>query len=830
MTPERWQQVKFLLAQAMEAPLADRRRFLNDRCGGDSELLLEVESLLEHASGEVQVQEKTVRMALDETRDVPVESVMHLGFGIRPGQTVGPYRIQKLLGEGGMGSVHLAVREVDGYQMRVALKIMRVAALNDYSMRRFRMERQILARLSHPNITRLLDGGVTAEGLPYLVTEYVEGVPLDQFCTQKRPPLEARLRVFLDVLNALSFAHRNLIVHGDIKPANILVTSEGTAKLVDFGIARLVDPDSNSSNGSTTTFALTPGWASPEQLRGDPPSVLADLYSLGRVFYDLIAGQNSHSLSGIPPQRYLEILSNTPGLPSQVSGEKALEGDLDDIALKAVEFEPQQRYQSGDQFGEDIRAYLESRPISARRATWRYRAEKFTRRHRRAVILGGLVTAALISLIAATLIQARAAREQYAAAARQALAVRKLANTFVFDLDDAVAEMPGATQIRARIMQSAVEYLDRLAKESAGNAELQYELGLAYTKVGDVLGLPGGSNLGKTVAALENYRKAEFILEPLARGPQATQDQKFHLAALYTKISAVLKVVGDSRVALEYDLKSFGIRQALLQVNPADQELKRALVQSLTSLGGTYSQLGEWPKVLESRQRALHIAEELVAANKKSVGDRRSLVLARTRLASILSKEKHHAAALEQLRIAVSEQKALRDENPINPQISLAYASTLSALARGLDESGDINGALRQHETAEKIYEAEVSTDPVDVRARSLLGTARVSIGRLLTRSGRASAALPYLERSLQTRLYLSERDPANAGALGEVADSHAAMGEAYVTLQRPELARQSYAAAKEILDGLVGDGRANAADRTLLARIAEGSKKLGPH
>lgn len=830
MTPERWQQVKLLLAQAMEAPLADRRRFLNDRCGGDSELRFEVESLLEHASGEVQVQEKTVRTSLDETRDVPVESVMHLRFGIRPGQNVGPYRIQRLLGEGGMGSVYLAVREVDGYEMRVALKIMRVAALNDYSMRRFRMERQILARLSHANITRLLDGGVTVEGLPYLVTEYVEGLSLDQFCAQEKPSLPARLRVFLDVLNALSFAHRNLIVHGDIKPANILVTSEGTAKLVDFGIARLVDPDSSSSNGSTTTFALTPGWASPEQLRGDPPSVLADLYSVGRVFYELIAGQNSHSLSGLPPQRYLEILSNTPGLPSQVSGDKALEGDLDDIALKAVEFESEQRYQSADQFGDDIRAYLESRPISARRATWRYRAGKFTRRHRRAVILGGVVTIALISLIAATLIQARLAREQYAAAARQASGVRKLANAFVFDLDDAVAEMPGATQIRARIMQSAVEYLDRLAKESAGNSELQYELGLAYTKVGDVLGRPGGSNLGKTAAALENYRKAEFILEPLARDPQATQDQKFHLAALYTKISAVLRVVGDFHVALDYDLKSLGIRQALVQLNPADQELKRALAQSLTSLGGIYSQLGQWPQVLEARQRALKMSEELVAANKKNVADRRGLVLARTRLASILSREKRHGPALEQLRIAVGEQKALVDENPVNSQIILAYASTLSALARGLDESGDVAGALHQHKIAEKIYEAEVATDPVDVRARSLLGTARASIGRLLTKSGRASAALSYLERALQTRLYLSERDPANSGALGEVADSHSAMGEAYAALGRRELALQCYANAKQILDGMVGDGRANAADRVLLARIMEESKRLGAH
>lgn len=814
MTPEKWQEVKVVLAEAMEANPEHRRKLLEDRCNGDRELQQEVESLLEYA-GEATL-ETTGTVAPQPSANPTYERV---------GRVIGSYTLEKLLGEGGMGSVYLAVREVDGYPMRVAFKIMRVTALSEYSLRRFRMERQILARLAHPNITRLLDGGVTAEGLPYLVTEYIEGTPIDEYCRNAELSIVQKLKVILNVCSGLSFAHRNLIVHGDIKPANILVAADGTAKLVDFGIARLLDTD--AANLATTTYALTPGWASPEQLRGQPPTVLADLYSLGRVFYEVIAGQPAYRLQSASPAEYIDILSRTPPAPSAVSANSTLRGDLDDIAIKAVECEPEQRYQSADQFANDIEAYLDFRPILARKTTWKYRAAKFTRRHRRGVLAASVIAVMLLSLVASTIWQARAAREQYDISARQAAAVRKLANSFIFDLDDAVAEMPGATQIRANIMTSAVGYLDRLAKESSTDPELQQELGLAYLKVGDIMGRPGSSNLGRTAAALESYRKAQRILEPLARRNHAPVDARLNLAVLYGRISGVLKVKGDFRDALDLDLRALDIREVLLKDSPGDQELRRAVAQSLTSLGGTYSQMGVWSRVLETRRSALNLYEQLVAADTKNLTDRRGLVLARTRLASILSHEGQHTAALDQLRRAVNEQKILFDENPANSQITMAYAGAISAFARGLDHSGDSAGAIREYEQAQKMYERLVVTDSADVRARSLLATTRVSIGRILVKSQRAAAALTHLEPALQVRLELSQLDPMNTGALGEVAESHGSLGDAYLALGRTHPAKQSYLKAHEILTKMQRDGKANAADQSLLTRVESGLARL---
>lgn len=813
MKPERWQQVKALLAEAQELAPGARTVFVEERCAGDEELKAEVASLLSYSD------------TGDPTGMPPAREIFQAISG-RAGQMIGPYRIERLLGEGGMGAVYLAYREVDGYPMRVALKVMRVAALSEYSLRRFRMERQILARLAHPNITRLLDGGLTADGLPYLVTEFIDGVPLCQYCNQHAPSLEQRLRIFLDICDALASAHRNLIVHGDIKPGNILVTEEGVAKLVDFGIARLVDPGGEDS-GSTTTFAFTPAWASPEQLRGGSPSVLSDVYSAGRVFYELIAGHSAYGLNGLPPHEYLETLASAPRHPSAACGDHRLEGDLDNIALKALEFEPAHRYQSAEQFAADVRSYLESRPVSARKPTWTYRASKFVRRYRGSVTAALLAGVAVLGMLGATLWQARRASQQYALATRQAEAVRRLANTFVFELDDAVAELPGSTNVRARIMQNAVEYLDRLAQESAGDSGLQQELGLAYLKVGDILGRPGAANLGKTADALENYDKARKILEPLARFQNASAERRANLAEVYGRISAIKKVRGEFNAALELDQQALAIRLTLQEDAPGDPEQKRAVAQSLTSLGGTFSQLGRWKKTLETRQQALKLYEELVAANPDNASDRRGLVLARTRLGSIMSHEGLHAEALVQLRTAVVEQKALLDRNPANSSITMGYGSSLAALARGLDQAGFFVEAIAAHQSARSVFESLVAADPADVRARSLLATSRTAIGTLLVKTRRPAEALEHLQAALHMRGELARKDPQNSGALGEVAESHAALAEAYASLHRTAAAETAFGQAETILRALAREGRANAADHSLLARITKGKSSL---
>ncbi len=804
MTPERWQQVKSLLAEVMEYPPGERPRILATRCGNDSELRQELESLVVFADG--------------TTADATVPMIPHPGSG-RTGSWIGQYHLENMLGEGGMGAVYLAYREVDGYQMKVALKIMRVAALSDYSLRRFRMERQILARLTHPNITRLIDGGVTGEGLPFLVTEYVDGTPLDRWCSETKPTLAQKLNVFLEVCRALSFAHRNLIVHGDIKPANILVTPESSAKLVDFGIARLIDPEA-ASPAATLTLALTPAWTSPEQLRGDQPSVLGDLYSLGRVLYFLLAGRHPFAFDQVAPHRYLDILSATPPLASHLAADPALRGDLDKIAGKSIEFEPAQRYQSADQFAEDIRCYLESRPVSARTTTWTYRASRFVRRNRAAVAAAAAMAMAIVVLVAVALWQAHEARAGYAVAAQQAQAVRRLANSFIFELDDAVAEMPGATQVRASIMQNAIVYLNRLERQASADTELQQELALAYLKVGDILGRAGSSNLGKSGEAMENYNKAEKILASTISEGKGDAKTRSHLATAYSRIAALDKVMGHHEAALANDQKSLEISRSLLEDAPDNLDLRRAVAQSLTSLGGTHSQLGDWPKVLENRRQALEMYEKLLTGEIKDLRDRRGLVLARTRLASILSHQNQHAAALEQLRLAVAEQKALYQEFPGNLPITMAYASALSAHARGLAAAGDHAGAIKLYEAALSHYETLVSVDRADVRSRSLRAATRAEIGRVMLRTGRPVVALRYFQAALGERLELAERDAKNAGALGEVAQSYSDLGDVHKALHHPQAALRAYSRAREILTGMEERHQTNAGDKALLARV----------
>jgi serine/threonine protein kinase len=281
--PERWRRLETLFYQASDMDPRDRAAFLDQACGEDPDMRREVESLLSGAD-----------YTLGSFRETAEQAARELtGSTAFTGRRIGPWRILEALGEGGMGRVYLASRADEVYDQRVAIKLMRADFGGDREMLlRFRTERQILAKLNHPNIGRLLDGGVSAEGLPYLVMEYVEGVPIDRYCRDQSISIEARLRLFRTVCGAVEYAHRNLVIHRDIKPANILVTSEGEPKLLDFGIARLLDPEFSGAAARTRASErlMTPEYASPEQVRGETVTTSADVYALGVLLYELLAG------------------------------------------------------------------------------------------------------------------------------------------------------------------------------------------------------------------------------------------------------------------------------------------------------------------------------------------------------------------------------------------------------------------------------------------------------------------------------------------------------------------------------------------------------------
>jgi Tol biopolymer transport system component/tRNA A-37 threonylcarbamoyl transferase component Bud32 len=415
MQPERWGIVKELLYSALDVAPNQRRAFLEERCGSDTGLLREVETLVaSHESAGEFLEAPPIEPAFDAAGD-PI-------LGTR----IGPYRVVEEVGHGGMGAVYRGVRADDTYRQEVAIKLIRPGMDNEFIVRRFRHERQILANLGHPNIARLLDGGTTADGLPYFVMEYIRGKPIDEYCNVLKLPTDERLKLFCTVCSAVHFAHEKLIVHRDIKPGNILIDKTGVPKLLDFGIAKLLDPELSSQTidrTGTLVRMMTPEYASPEQVRGEQVTAASDIYSLGVLLYQLLTGHRPYRLNNKSPHELAQaICEENPARPSTIvgrveeitrpSGEsiritpravaeargsdpdqlrRALSGDLDTIILMAMRKEPHRRYATARLLADDIQRHLEGRRVMARKDTLGYRASKLMQRHRSPLIAAAVV-------------------------------------------------------------------------------------------------------------------------------------------------------------------------------------------------------------------------------------------------------------------------------------------------------------------------------------------------------------------------------------------------------------------------------------------------------
>ncbi|WP_031496319.1 protein kinase domain-containing protein [Bryobacter aggregatus] len=819
----RWQQVKQILHDAAEMPASRRDAFVEEASGGDAELIAEVKSLLESFE------------AADEfLEDAPVQ----LGGFLETleGRRVGDYRVEKLIAKGGMGSVYLASKEMDGVPMQVALKVIRFAGNHEYLSRRFRMERQILARLTHENILRLLDGGVTSEGVPYLVTEYLDAQNLEEWLVETKPSLAARLELFTRICDGVAYAHRNLIVHGDLKPSNILVTRDGGAKLVDFGIARLIQgkdtTDPAVQNTITMAPALTPWWASPEQLRGEPLSIESDCYALGRILFFLLCGKLPFDFTGMTTQEILEHLrKEAPPKPSQVSGDGRLSGDLDNISLKALEFERSHRYRGADALGEDIERYLHLRPVSARPQTYGYRLQKFIRRNRAFVAVSTLASIALILAVGAAFYQERLAQKNYEKAQQRFDQLRNLANTLVFDADEALSTLQGATPVRAKLVKSALGYLDELAKQDTTDIVLREELAATYERIGDIQGRPGTMNLGQIAEALQSYRKSEMLrMEIRKNAKKAPEFQKAseQLASSYSRLSAALRVMGDANTALSYERKALGIRQALFEGDPTNLLRKRALASNLTSLSGSLSQMGDWQGVLETRREALQMLEEVVAQNPNQVADLRALSLALSRMGSIERHENALPASLAHYQRALEIDLRLYERDRGNVQFQVSAGLSHTNFGTILQSLGRTKEALDHFEVGRMIYEEVARADIREVRSRTLLQTNRVSTAKALLSIGRSREALPMVESALAMRERLAAMNRSNAGAQGEVAEAHEALGQVYAALRQRQKALKEFQMAQTLLQTIISADRSNAAMREDLARVENQLGALG--
>jgi tetratricopeptide (TPR) repeat protein len=548
LSPERFRQVEEVFDAAADTPTGERAAVLDRLCAEDLDLRTAVEALL----GALPAAPTQIQSLIGEAAG---EVVGQAGPRTPP-RRIGPYRLVCELGRGGMGAVYLAVRDDDEYQRAVAIKLLHGGLETAQAVARFRDERQILASLEHPGIVRLLDGGSTAERLPYLVMEHVVGASITEWCETRGLDVRARVELFRKVCAAVAYAHQQLVVHRDLKPENILVTVEGEPKLLDFGIAKLLDPSAGREASTGTGMRLlTPEYASPEQVRGEPVSTATDVYALGAVLYELLSGAFAQRVKGEGIEALRSILEVEPQRPSLVAPrarQRAIAGDLDNIVMKALRKEVPLRYASVEQLSADLQRHLDGLPVLARAGTWTYRVGKLVRRSRGVIAAAGVV---LASLTGATVVsvrqahradaQARRADEQARRAGKRFDEVRRLANSMLFEVDGKIENLEGATAARQLIVQRALTYLDGLAGEADDDPGLSRELAAAYTKTGDIQGSVLGPSLGRPRDALASYEKADRLLVRLvAAGHDGPETRWARVRALYG-IGAASRLTND---------------------------------------------------------------------------------------------------------------------------------------------------------------------------------------------------------------------------------------------------------------------------------------------
>jgi len=705
-TPERFQRMEELFHQVQSLPADEQQEFLDSCCIDDAELKADVESLLAAAEDEGSSTEPRVPPAEKADRWL--------------GRVLGNYRIDSLLGRGGMGAVYLASRNGGEIAQQVAIKVMGSRLVSTLMSERFKSERQVLASLNHPNIARLLDGGISDSGELYLVMEFVDGPRLDHYVEQRKPALPELLALFLQVCAAVDYAHRNLVVHRDLKPGNILMTSDGQAKLLDFGTATLVNPKSAEDRSRFTQMgfrACTPEYASPEQLAGGVASAASDVYSLGVILYQLITARTPYDLPA-DGQLFDRVRNKPPRAPSQIR--RGVGADLDAVVLKALMADPEERYPSVAMFAGDLRRVLESRPVSAREQTRVYRAKRLLWRRRFEFAGGALVLAALAAGLAATSAAARVARAEEQRARQGVRDVRSLTRSLLFEFYDAVRGLPGSTDVQKSLVTESLTYLDRLQREAPDDTALTGDVVEALARLGNLQ----SETLHEPEAAEKTLRKAVALANSAGNARLAA------LAAGNLGKALVRNGKGNEGVQL---IESSTASMSQI-VNSVGSDFP--LIVECASLHGFLGNLllkadpqaaeVQFSRQAELNQRALKLVPQ-------SQGVRQDLAGAYLQLAG-LNKSKEDSIALVRsgLRI-LNESPALQRSSTATMRV---HALLLVRLAMSLSNSKDAFEAALE---ARRLFASAAALEPLPDQSQRGLEDANRIISRTGVNSGQRS-------------------------------------------------------------------------------------------
>jgi non-specific serine/threonine protein kinase/serine/threonine-protein kinase len=774
--PTFWRDVEAIFEEVADLDAARRAERLTARCGNRQDLRAEIESLLE---ADARVEE-----FMDRPSAISDGTIPNPPPGI--GSAIGPFRLVAEIGAGGMGTVYLAERADGEFSQRVAVKIIGLPMSDAGTAKRFRAERQILASLRHPNIVSLLDGGVTPDGHAYLVMEYVDGVPVARYCADRALSLGDRLRLFRTVCAAVHYAHRHSVVHRDLKPANILVGPDGTPKVLDFGVAKMLD-SSLASGGTATSIGpgpLTPNYASPEQIRGVPLTTSSDVYALGVLLYELVAGVRPYETEGKSLDEVVRIVVDAdPPRPSSHTRvlerrlpydvKRALKGDVDAIVLRAIAKQPEDRYGSAEELSEDIGRFLDGAPVIAREPSLGYLVRKLARRHKTAFVAAGVSLVLILCALLYAVRQAQIAKVERQRAEARFGEVRQLASALIFEIHDAVAPLAGSTPVRRTIVERALGYLERLAGEAHGDTALQLDLSRAYVRIGKVQGLPGTPNLGDREGAIQSFRRAQALVESLVEGPNL----QTHIVEQYVDATRRLGETlaqshGMQEEADREARKALAVAEQYQRSRPAEITARNLVASSsfaVAMAAPTASSLPDWHKT------ATHY-DALLADDPENPHNQRNAAL----VAKYLGAQYHIRGDVQALHyyqraLALDENRLARAPSERDTQLDVAI--DLSQMASLLASQGKPE-AVALYLRSLTIRQALAESDPKDVSARSKVAFVHKELAKLFLKRHEVPRALEHGRQAI--RLYESvEDDRANRYNLADALATVGAIKEA---------------------------------------------------
>ncbi len=818
MTPEEFQHLRRTFERLVAVAGDERARLIQELSESDAVLADELNRMLAAYASRTSL--------LDQTATVPMEppSVdFERSAPVPAGSQLGAYVLESELGRGGMGVVYQARRADGSFQRRVAIKILRHDRIDSSFLRRFHQERQILAQLNHPHIASILDAGQTPEGDPYFVMEYVDGVPISTYCEARGLTVDQKLDLFLQICDAVQHAHRNLTVHRDLKPSNILVTASGAVKLLDFGIAKLLEGEQDQAFEPTAAI-LTPEYASPEQIRREPISTATDIFSLGILLYELLAGEHPFRRKGaLPHEAMRAICEDDPAPMSKLArrNAKQLGGELDTIVLTALRKQPAWRYPSVEQLAEDIGRYRKGWPVLAKGDSLAYRFRKFARRQWLALTAAALLMFLLTAGILATSYQAHLAEQAREAAERARIQaeqqrgiaerqrmlaeeaqqnatqqrtlaeartkeaeterrkeqdryrdVRALAASLLFDLHDGIRDLAGSTMARRLIVAKAQHQLELLSADSGNDIGLQRDLAASYERMGELRVDPVHPNKNDASAALEAYQHAVYLRRKIAEQTAAPLRDQRDLALSLAKLGDGQFMASDSKHALESYQSAWTMVRSLERSEPQDASMRRALGTVDERRCAALFTAGDSAGALQACQEGISTLSPLAKASPDDVEVQRLIATTEASYANALRLSRKPADAVVQAKLAVESLGRLELLAPNNAEYRRLSSSAEAILAGSLAANGDAAASLEAFRRSVHSMEVAVEIDPSDLGSPLRLAVTLRVFSQRLAATGNKDAAHQAAQEAVRLLQETAEKPGAGALEWNEYADA----------------------------------------------------------